>query len=120
MNAGKTRKIHEPGAGSAPTDPEKRITLDAAPPRCNAPRCRNLASACSDGQCWTCAARRYERERQRQPLALYVVGSAWAQSYTRTQHNQDLLEHRMAVYTSALRRLATAASHCGHAPISPA
>ena len=39
MNAGKTRKIHEPGAGSAPTDPEKRITLDAAPPRCNAPRC---------------------------------------------------------------------------------
>ena len=31
--------------------------------RCDTPRCRNLASACSAGKCWTCAARRHERER---------------------------------------------------------
>ena len=65
MNAGKTRKIQASRANSfKPTDPEKRIALDAAPARCDTPRCRNLASACSAGKCWTCAARRHERERR--------------------------------------------------------
>ena len=40
-------------------------------PRCDTPRCRNLASACSAGKCWTCAARRHERERRPQfPCAI--------------------------------------------------
>ena len=31
--------------------------------RCSRPRCRNLASACAAGVCWTCQAKRHEAQR---------------------------------------------------------
>ena len=43
-------------------DPAGQEARDAANqlPRCN---CGNLASACSGGECWTCAAKRHEAQR---------------------------------------------------------
>ena len=31
--------------------------------RCNRPGCRNLASACAAGKCWTCQAKRHEAQK---------------------------------------------------------
>ena len=51
------------------TNPQAAIEKDAASPfaisriPCNQPRCRNTASACAGGKCWTCQAKRYEGQR---------------------------------------------------------
>ena len=41
-------------------DAAAQIAKELPLPRCN---CGNLASACSGGECWTCAAKRYEAQR---------------------------------------------------------
>ena len=58
MNAGETKKLRAAAGGSFRRNtPDAQIERDAAPVRCDTPRCRNLASACCGGKCWTCQAR---------------------------------------------------------------